>query len=378
MNGIAPFEVAVPEVELADLRERLARIRWPDAETVDDWSQGVPLSAMQDLVDHWANRYDWRRCERRLNALPHYLTEIDGLPIHFIHVRSPHPNALPLLITHGWPGSVLEFLDCIGPLTEPEKHGGDPADAFHLVIPSLPGYGFSGKPSGTGWTVEKIACAWAVLMERLGYSRYVAQGGDWGSAVTRAMASQKPAGLCAIHLNMVVVFPGAGEDCSDPEAREAIAVADEHKRSGLGYSTQQSTKPQTLAYSLADSPVGQAAWIYEKLHAWTDNGSRAEDAIDRDAILDLITLYWLTGTGGSSARLYWESFRSAFGSEPIDIPVACSIFPQEMRRPPRRWAERVFSNIIYWNRPERGGHFAAFEQPEIFTRELRDALRSMR
>lgn len=378
MSAIKPFTVAVPEADLEDLRERLARTRWPDAETVGDWSQGVPLSAMKELVDYWAHGYDWRRCERRLNGLPNFVTEIDGLPIHFIHVRSRHPNALPLVVTHGWPGSVLEFLDCIGPLTEPEKYGGDPADAFHVVIPSLPGYGFSGKPAKTGWGVEKIASAWAVLMQRLGYSRYIAQGGDWGSAITRAMAIQKPAGLCAIHLNMVVVFPEPGEDCTDPEAREAIAVAEQHKQSGLGYSTQQSTKPQTLAYSLADSPVGQAAWIYEKLQGWTDNSGRPEDAIHRDAILDLITLYWLTGTGGSSARLYWESFRSAFGGQPIDIPVACSIFPHEMRRPPRRWAERVFANIVYWNRAERGGHFAAFEQPEIFTRELRNALRCLR
>lgn len=378
MNSIRPFEIAIPQADLVDLKNRLDRVRWPDAETVEGWTQGVPLSVMQSLVRYWADEYDWRRCERRLNDLPNFVTDIEGLPIHFIHVRSPHADALPLLITHGWPGSVMEFLDCIGPLTEPEKHGGDAADAFHLIIPSLPGYGFSGKPESSGWNIDRIAGAWAILMERLGYTRYVAQGGDWGSAVTRAMAVQRPEGLCAIHLNMVIAFPPPGDDTSDAEAREAIEVAERHKQTGLGYSTQQSTKPQTLAYALADSPVGQAAWIYEKLHGWTDNDGRPEDAIDLDAMLDLITLYWLTGTGGSSARLYWESFRSAFGEVPIDIPVACSIFPHEMRRPPRRWAERVFSDIIYWNRAERGGHFAAFEQPAIFTRELRDGLRSLR
>lgn len=378
MTAIKPFPIRIGQEELDDLQARLRRVRWPERETVGDWSQGAPLAAMQALVARWRDRYDWRRCEARLNALPNFTTEIAGLPIHFIHVRSPHPNALPVVLTHGWPGSVLEFLDVIEPLTEPEKHGGNAADAFDVVIPSLPGYGFSGKPSATGWGVEAIAAAWAELMRRLGYDRYVAQGGDWGSAVTRAMASLGDPALIAIHLNMVIVFPDPGDDNADPEAQEALAVAGEHKRTGLGYSTQQSTKPQTLAYALADSPVGQAAWIYEKLHAWTDHDGSPEDAIDPDSMLDLITLYWLTNSSGSSARLYWESFNTAFAGKPIDLPVACSIFPGEMRRPPRRWAESAFSDIIYWNRAEKGGHFAAFEQPAIFTRELRDGFRPVR
>ncbi|QQN75274.1 epoxide hydrolase family protein [Croceicoccus sp. YJ47] len=375
---IEPFRFEAPQAALDDLHERLDRARWPERETVDDWSQGVPLDAMKALVEHWRHRYDWRACEAKINALPNFTSEIDGLPIHFIHVRSAHQDALPIILTHGWPGSILEFLDVIDPLTNPEKHGGSAQDAFHVVIPSLPGYGFSGKPADTGWGVERIANAWAILMQRLGYGRYVAQGGDWGSAVTRMMAAQRPEGLEAIHLNMVIVFPNAGEDNSDAEAQEAIAVANAHKRWGLGYSTQQSTRPQTLAYALADSPIGQAAWIYEKLQAWTDNDGRAEDALPAEAILDLITLYWLTNTGGSSARLYWESFSTAFGDSPIELPVACSIFPAEMRRPPRRWAERVFSNIIHWNRLEKGGHFAAFEQPSLFVSELRNAFRKIR
>jgi len=378
MSTIEPFRIAVPQHELDDLKTRLSLVRWPDGETVDDWSQGVPLARMRELVDYWRSAYNWRRCEDRLNALDNFITEIDGLQIHFIHARSPHPDALPIVLSHGWPGSVLEFLDIVEPLTRPELHGGNAKDAFHVVMPSLPGYGFSGHPKGTGWGIERIAKAWDTLMQRLGYERYVAQGGDWGSAITRAIAAQRPAGLAAIHLNMVIVFPPEGEDLSAPDAVEALKAADDHKRWGLGYSTQQSTRPQTLAYALADSPVGQAAWIYEKMHAWTDNEGSPEDAVGRDAILDNITLYWLTNSAGSSARLYWESFRSAFGSSAVDVPVACTIFPAEMRRPPRRWAERVFSNIIYWNRAERGGHFAALEEPDIFTVELRAAFRNMR
>lgn len=377
-DAILPFTLNVPQAALDDLAARLTRIRWPDRETVDDWSQGVPLERMRALVDHWQGDYDWRRCEAAVNAWPNHRTMIDGLGIHFLHVRSPHADAMPMILSHGWPGTFLEFLDVIGPLTDPTRHGGRSKDAFHLVIPSLPGYGLSDKPVTTGWTVERIARAWGTLMQRLGYDRYVAQGGDWGSAVTRAMAVQRVPGLIGIHLNMVVCFPPPDEDFADAEAREARDVAEAHKQTGLGYSTQQSTRPQTLGYALADSPVGQAAWIYEKFQAWTDHDGDPEQALERDAMLDTIMLYWLTDSAASSARLYWESFRSAFGNAPIDLPVACSIFPAEMRRPPRRWAERVFADIIYWNRAARGGHFAAFEQPAIFVDEVRAGLRSLR
>lgn len=377
-EAIVPFRVEVPQTMLDDLQARLALTRWPEAETVRDWSQGAPLRRLQALVEHWRDHYDWHRCEAQLNAFPHYRSLIDGLGVHFIHVRSPHANALPMILTHGWPGSMVEFLEVIGPLTDPTRHGGKAEDAFHVVIPSLPGYGFSDKPAETGWGVERIARAWAVLMGRLGYDRYVAQGGDWGSAVTRGMAVQRTPGLAAIHLNMVVCFAPSDETYDDPEAREARDAAEAHKQGGLGYSTQQSTRPQTLGYALADSPVGQAAWIYEKMQAWTDNAGELEDALSRDHVLDNIMIYWLTNSSASSARLYWESFRSAFGAAAIDLPVACSIFPRELRRPPRRWAERVFSNIVYWNRAAKGGHFAAFEQPEIFTAELRAAFEALR
>lgn len=377
-DAILPFTLDVPQAALDDLAVRLARVRWPDRETVDDWSQGVPLERMRALVDHWRDSYDWRRCEAAVNAWPNYRTMIDGLGIHFLHVPSPHPDAMPMILSHGWPGTFLEFLDVIGPLTDPTRHGGRAEDAFHIVIPSLPGYGLSDKPAATGWTVERIARGWGTLMQRLGYDRYVAQGGDWGSAITRAMAVQQVPGLIGIHLNMVVCFPPPDEDFTDTEAQEARDVAEAHKQTGLGYSTQQSTRPQTLGYALADSPVGQAAWIYEKFQAWTDNEGEPEQALDRDAMLDTIMLYWLTDSAASSARLYWESFRSAFGNAAIDLPVACSIFPAEMRRPPRRWAERVFSDIIYWNRAAKGGHFAAFEQPATFVDEVRAGLRSLR
>ncbi|MBB35056.1 MAG: epoxide hydrolase [Hirschia sp.] len=379
-SGEAIVEVTldVPQSALDDLSERLARTRWPEKETVDDWSQGAPLDKVQALVEHWRNGYDWRRCEAEINAYPNYRTLIDGHAIHFIHVRSPHEDALPVVLTHGWPGTFVEFLKVIEPLTDPTKHGGKAEDAFHVVIPSLPGYGLSDKPSATGWGIERISKAWATLMKRLGYDRYVAQGGDWGSAVTRAMAVQQPAGLVGLHLNMVIVFPPKDEAFDDEESRTARDVANDHKQWGLGYSTQQSTRPQTLGYALADSPVGQAAWIYEKMQAWTDNEGVPEDALTQDAMLDNIMIYWLTNSAASSARLYWESFRTSFGNTPISLPVACSIFPREMRRPPRRWADSVFSDIIYWNRPAKGGHFAAFEQPEIFVEELRAGFKPLR
>jgi pimeloyl-ACP methyl ester carboxylesterase len=375
---IQPFTLDIPQAALEDLATRLALTRWPERETVADWSQGVPLEKMRALVDYWRDGYDWRKCERAINRWPNFRTTIDGLGIHFLHVLSPHADAMPIVLSHGWPGSVLEFLEVIGPLTDPTQHGGRAEDAFHVVIPSLPGYGLSDKPEATGWSVERIAQAWGTLMQRLGYERYVAQGGDWGSAITRAMAVQRLPGLAGIHLNMVVCFPPRDETFADDEAREARDVAEAHKQTGLGYSSQQSTRPQTLGYALADSPVGQAAWIYEKFQAWTDNQGEPEQALGRDAMLDAIMLYWLTNSAASSARLYWESFRSAFGNAPIALPVACSIFPAEMRRPPRRWAEKVFSDIVYWNRPAKGGHFAALEQPALFVAELRAGFRSLR
>jgi pimeloyl-ACP methyl ester carboxylesterase len=381
--AIRPFTVAVPDGDLADLRRRLASARWPEKETVDDWSQGVPLAWLRDLCAYWADGYDWRRCEARLNAHDQFVTAIDGLEVHFLHVRSPHPDALPLVLTHGWPGSVIEFLDVIGPLTDPTAHGGTPGDAFHLVVPSLPGYGFSSRPTGTGWGVDRTAAAWATLMARLGYDRYAAQGGDWGSAVTIALAAQDPGHVAGIHLNFVVVGPPSGgpkDFTADEQA--ALAAGAEHQTRGIGYSTQQSTRPQTLGYGLVDSPVGQCAWIAEKFWAWTDHDGDPYSALTRDQMLDDIALYWLTATGASSARMYWESAPAGggarlFGRE-VSAPSAVSLFPAEIFRPSRRWVERLFSDLRFYERPDRGGHFAAFEQPAVFVDQVRRAFRTMR
>jgi pimeloyl-ACP methyl ester carboxylesterase len=372
MTMIEPFTVAIPQSEIDDLRSRLAATRWPSRETVDDWSQGVPLAIVRKLCEYWRTDYDWRRCETGINAVPQFMTQIDGLPIHFFHVRSPDANALPLILTHGWPGSVLEFMRVIGPLTDPAAHGAPDAQAFHLVAPSLPGYGFSGKPDTTGWGVEKIADAWITLMRRLGYTRFVAQGGDWGAAVTTAIAMAKPPECAAIHLNMPLVFPEAS-DFADLTTAEQATVASMHyyQDSDSGYAKLQGTRPQTVGYALADSPAGQAAWIYEKLQAWTDNDGLPESALDRDAILDLISLYWFTNSAASSARLYWES-ADAFKAQKLDLPVGVTIFPKEIFRPSRRWADRMYSNIIHWNELDKGGHFGAFEQPDAFVAELRN------
>jgi len=377
-ESVDPFKLAVSDATLADLRSRLANTRWPDRETVGDWSQGVPLERIKTLCDYWARDYDWRRCEARLNALGQYHTSIDGLRIHFLHVRSPNPDAVPLLLTHGWPGSVVEFLDVIGPLTDPGAHGGDGADAFHLVIPSLPGFGFSGKPTHTGWGVERIAAAWITLMKRLGYQRYFAQGGDWGAAVTTAIGMLAPPECAAVHLNMPLVYPGREDFAQLTEAEQAsVASMKFYRDSDSGYAKQQRTRPQTLGYGLTDSPAGQAAWIYEKFHAWTDNRGQPESALSLDAMLDNIMLYWLPGTAASSARLYWESL-AFFRTQPLALPVGVTIFPKEFSRPSRRWAERQFANIIHWNETDKGGHFAAFEQPELFVTELRDCFRKIR
>ncbi len=378
MSTIEPFHLNVPEAALNDLTERLARTRWPERETVDNREQGAPLAEVQALCAYWRDHYDWRRCEAQLNELGQFRTSIDGLGIHFLHVRSPEPDALPLILTHGWPGSVVEFLKVIKPLTDPAAHGGDPKDAFHVVIPSLPGYGFSDRPTERGWSVERIASAWIELMRRLGYERFVAQGGDWGSAVTSAMAIARPPELAAIHLNFVMAAPDAQDIAalSDHE-KQRLAQLGQFSSMGRGYAVLQSTRPQTLGYGLTDSPAGQAAWIYEKLGAWSDSGGDPKSVLSYDEMLDNIMLYWLPGTAASSARLYWESLHN-FGAGSTDLPVACSIFPKEIIRPSRQWAERKYSNIIYWNEPECGGHFAAFEQPNLFATEIRNAFRSIR
>jgi len=378
-SAIAPFTYHAPESALDDLRRRLAHARWPERETVTDWSQGVPLARLRALMEYWRTDYDWRRCEARLNGFNQYRTEIDGLDIHFLHVRSPHASALPMIITHGWPGSVIEFFKIIEPLTNPAADGGQAQDAFHVVAPSLPGFGFSGKPAGPGWNADRIARAWAALMHRLGYDRYVAQGGDWGSVVTTEMARQQPAGLAAIHLNMPFVIPDpVPTEGLSAEERRAVEAYQRFLSDGFGYFLLQATRPQTIGYALTDSPVGQAAWIYEKFHAWTDNDGDPEDALTRDEMLDTIMLYWLTETAASSARMYLEN-ADVTGTPPvIEIPVGCSIFPGEIVPAPRIWAERVYPDLIHWNELDRGGHFAAFEQPALFTRELRDCFRSLR
>ena len=377
-EAIEPFELAIPDDTLAELRSRLAATRWPDRETVDDWSQGVPLDRIRALGEYWARDYDWRRCEARLNACGQYQTSIDGLRIHFLHVPSRNPDAVPLILTHGWPGSVVEFLDVIGPLTDPVAHGGDAADAFHVVVPSLPGYGFSDKPKTTGWGVERIAAAWVSLMKRLGYGRFVAQGGDWGAAVTTAIGMLGTPECAGIHLNMPLIYPGA-DDMAQPTAAEQASVAamQFYNRRDSGYAKLQHTRPQTLAYALTDSPAGQAAWIYEKFYAWTDNRGEPESALSRDAMLDNIMLYWLPANAASSARLYWESL-AFFKTTPLTLPVGVTVYPREIFRPSRRWAERSFANIIHWNETDKGGHFAAFEQPELFVTELRNCFRKIR
>lgn len=374
-DAVTPFRIAVPEADLADLRERLRRTRWPEPETVDDWSQGVPLAHLQALCAYWADGYDWRATEARLNGMPQFRTEIDGLGVHFLHVRSPHPGALPLVLTHGWPGSVVEFLDAIALLTDPP----DPADAFHVVCPSLPGYGFSDRPSRRGWTVQRIAAAWTQLMARLGYDRYGAAGSDWGTTVSTHVGLQDPEHVVGIHLvpPLAAPDPATFDDLTDAER---AALADLRRGpEGDGYSHQQSTRPQTIGYGLVDSPALLCAWIVEKLDAWSDPVS----AIPRDRLLDNLMLYWLPGTGASAARLYWESFREVqrtFAGETTDevnVPVGCSVFPHENPRPSRRWAARRFTDIRYWNEPPCGGHFAAMEQPELFAGELRAFFRQV-
>ncbi|MFM9936326.1 MAG: epoxide hydrolase family protein [Novosphingobium sp.] len=377
-EAIEPFVYEVPQAAIDDLHLRIDLARWPEHETVDDWSQGVPLDALRDFVAHWRHAYNWRKCEAWLNQTGLYSTEIDGVAIRFVHVRSRHEGAVPLIMTHGWPGSILEFRGCIAGLTEPEAHGGTVADAFHLVIPCLPGFGLSGKPEQSGWGVERIARAWGVLMARLGYTHWFAQGGDWGAIVTAQIGQQNVAGCAGIHLNMPIARPKP-EDLANPSPAEmkALGALQHYQQWDAGYSKQQSTRPQTIGYSLVDSPVGLAGWIYEKMWAWTDNAGRAEDALSRDAMCDNLMLYWLTAAGASSARLYWESFGSA-ESGAITMPVAVSAFPKEILPTPRPWMERRCTNIVHWGEMAKGGHFAAWEQPEAFVGELRAAFAQMR
>ena len=375
-EAVTPFRVVMSSAAISDARRRLQATRWPERQTADDWRQGVPLATIQKLVEYWRTAYDWRRLERRSNAYPQFRTEIDGLGIHLLHVRSPHEHARPLILTHGWPGSIVEFLNVIDPLTNPIQHGGRPEDAFHVVVPSLPGYGFSDKPTGSGWGLPRIARAWSVLMRRLGYTEYFAQGGDWGAGVTTWMAKQHVEGLAAIHLNLPILFPPPIEGEPNPAEKATIADLIKFNDERSAYARIQSTRPQTVGYALADSPAGQAAWIYEKLAEWSDSNYEPEREISRDEMLDNISLYWLTNTAASSARLYHESFGSDFSTQRLDLPVAVSVFPGELFRPPRLWGERVYSRLFYWNQATRGGHFAAFEQPAIFVEELRAAFRA--
>ncbi|RAO39107.1 Microsomal epoxide hydrolase [Micromonospora saelicesensis] len=388
-----PFRLDTPEDTIVDLRRRIAATRWPTRELVTDRSQGVQLATIQELARYWMTDYDWRACETKLNSLPQYTTNIDGVEIHFIHVRSQHEDALPLIMTHGWPGSVVELLGAVGPLTDPTAHGGTPEDAFHLVLPSLPGYGFSGEPTEPGWNSARMAQAWAKLMDRLGYSRYVAQGGDVGAAVTDAMGRQAPEGLLGIHLNLLAGAVGIKDKlpANSEQERAALDALKLFSMDGFGYFLEQSTRPQTIGYSLLDSPVGLAAWMldhdtdsYYKISRAFLDGDPA-GGLTRDTILDNITLYWLTGTGASSARWYWEQGRFQAAAQaagqappPVTVPVGFTTFPGEIWAAPRSWAEAVYPGIAYFNEADRGGHFAAWEEPELFSAEVRAAFRPLR
>jgi pimeloyl-ACP methyl ester carboxylesterase len=387
---IRPFRVDLPNAAVDELRRRIESTRWPHKELVEDRSQGVQLATMQELARYWTDEYDLRRVATRLNALPQFLTEIDGLDIHFVHVRSRHENALPLIMTHGWPGSVVELLDTVGPLTDPTAHGATPDDAFHLVLPSVPGYGFSGEPTEPGWWAGRAAQAWGVLMTRLGYTRYVAQGGDVGAAITDLMGRQAPPGLIGIHTNLLVTALGGGPmpDKTDEE-KAAIEQGAAFRQTGFGYFLEQSTRPQTIGYALLDSPIALAAWLldhdtdsYYKIAAAFVDGKPAGN-LTRDNILDNITLYWLSRTGASAARSYWEGGRAAALAAgktppPVTIPVGFTTFPGEIFRAPRSWAEKVYPTLVYFNEAPRGGHFAAWEQPQLFSEEVRAAFKSLR
>ena len=377
MSEITPFTINTPEEQLTDLRNRINNTRWAEEECVNDWTQGIPLTYVREIADYWANQYDWRKSEQYLNTFDHFQTNIDDLAIHFIHQKSPHPDAYPLIITHGWPGSIVEFHKVIQPLVDPTKHGGKAEDAFHVVCPSLPGYGFSGKPSQSGWGVEKIAETWDQLMVRLGYENYGAQGGDWGAAVTTQIG--RNIGHCdAIHINMPIGRP-TPESLQDPtdEEKSALEGLTYYQEWDSGYSKQQSTRPQTLGYGLVDSPVGQMAWIIEKFWSWMDCDGHPENTLTRDELLDNVMLYWLTASGASSARLYWESFGSFGGGDKVELPTGVASFPKEIIRSPRRWCEESY-NITHWTTMPKGGHFGAFEQPELFINDLRIFFKTIR
>jgi len=387
-EALRPFHVHIPETDLAELRRRVQATRWPERETVPDRSQGAQLEKIQELVRYWGKEYDWRKAEAKLNSVPQFVTQIDGLDIHFIHVPSRHEDALPLIMTHGWPGSVFELLKIVEPLTDPTAHGGRIEDAFDVVIPSMPGYGFSEKPTSTGWDPARIGRAWAELMRRLGYDRYVSQGGDWGSVISDALAAQAPAGLLGIHVNMPATVPpeiakllAAGDPAPaelSPAEKTAFDGMAKLYKDGSGYAGMMVTRPQTLGYGLTDSPVGLAAWFYDKFADWTFSGGDPERSLSKDEMLDDISLYWFTNTAASAARLYWENNANNFNAVDVSVPAAITVFPGEIYRAPRSWAERAYHNLIYYNEVDKGGHFAAWEEPELFAAELRAAFRSLR
>ncbi|QOV33612.1 epoxide hydrolase [Streptomyces ferrugineus] len=390
-DSIRPYRIDIPQSALDDLHDRLDRTRWPDAIPGAGWAHGVPIGYLRDLVRHWRHGYDWRAAEARLNEWPQFTTTIDGANVHFAHVRSPEPDATPLIITHGWPGSIVEFLDVVGPLADPAAHGGDPADAFHVVVPSIPGFGLSGPTTEPGWEAGRVADAWAELMRRLGYERFGAQGGDWGAAITRELGRSHPGRVLGVHVNLL---PGA-QATSEPTPQELAELPpDEQERAltswrrwaafsrdGIGYYHQQATRPQTLAYGLTDSPVGQLAWIVEKFREWTDSGELPEEAVDRDRMLTNVMLYWLTGTAGSSARIYYERAhprgRVAKPAEPSTAPTALALFPAEPQLPLRHKAERT-ENLVRWTEFDRGGHFAAMEEPDLLVDDVRAFFRQLR
>nr|WP_254699709.1 epoxide hydrolase [Trinickia violacea] len=392
-ESIRPFRVHVPQAQLDDLRRRIVDTRWPNKETVTDDSQGIQLAKVQELVRYWGTDYDWRKAEAQLNALPEFVTTIDGVDIQFIHVRSRYPNALPIILTHGWPGSMFEFIKAIGPLTDPVAYGERPEDAFDVVIPSIPGYGFSGKPKELGWGPDRTARAWDVLMKRLGYTHYVSQGGDHGSVISDALARQAPPGLLAIHLNMPATVPGdlmAGINNGAPapagltdSERDAYQSLSTFFGRNAAYGALMVTRPQTIGYSLSDSPAGLAAWMYEKIAQWSDSGGVPERVLSKDEMLNDITLYWLTNTGASSSRFYWENNNNNFSSvtqktQDIKVPVAISVFPHEIYRAPKSWSEQAYPSLYYYHQVSKGGHFAAWEQPQLFTEELRAAFKPVR
>ncbi|TIR34609.1 MAG: epoxide hydrolase [Mesorhizobium sp.] len=387
-SSIRPFTVNIPLEEIDELRRRIMATRWPDQETVADRSQGVQLARLQEIVRYWGTKYDWRKAEARLNALPQFMTEIDGIDIHFLHIRSKHTNALPLIMTHGWPGSVFELLQTVGPLTDPTQHGGRPEDAFDLVLPSMPGYGFSGKPRGVGWNPDRIASAWAELMQRLGYDHYVAQGGDWGAPVSSAMARKAPTGLLGIHINLPATIPAdvaavlaaGGPAPASLTEKEGVAFGslETFYKNYRAYAAMMGTRPQAIGYALTDSPAGLAGWMYDY------NNGEPERLLSKDEMLDDVTLYWLTNSATSAARLYWETMgqsvllAAAQKTSDISLPVAISVFPEEVYRAPETWARRAYRNLIYFNEANKGGHFAAWEEPELFSAELRAAFKSLR